>query len=49
MLYIAHPIKVTLSLEIALWEAIVWWSLKKIIAVSLVCANANAQLPIPNA
>ena len=40
MLYIADPTKGTLSLEIALWEATVWWSLKKIIAVGSVCANA---------
>ena len=44
MLYIADPVKVTLCLKIALWEAIVWWSLKKIIAVSSVCANAQCAI-----
>ena len=44
MLYIADPIKATLSLEIALWEATVWWSLKEIIGVSSVCANAQCAI-----
>ena len=44
MLYIADPIKGYFELEIALWVAIVWWSLKKIIAVSSVCANAQCAI-----
>ena len=44
MLYIADPIKATLSLEIALWEATVWWSLKEIIGVSSVYANAQCAI-----
>ena len=44
MLYIADLIKVTLSLEIALWKGIVRWSLKEIIAVSSVCANAQCAI-----
>ena len=35
------------ALAIALWTAIVWWSLQQIVAVSFVCANA--KLPIPSA
>ena len=42
MLYIADPIKATL--EIALWEATVWWSLKEIIGVSSECANTQCAI-----